>query len=205
MEFIEYSLEGLRDESVRLAETVERGGYRPDCVAYLARGGWLIGEAVAEYFGAPLIELSAHRSGDVAKERGASLLSRLPRPVRKALREWEIKRRLSGDSGETQRKSVRLTDRYDVPAGAQRILLVDDSADTGESLAEALEVLGDSFPSSEQRIAVINVFERAQRSVPIDWWLHKDTMMSLPSSKDNRRYREFSKMYSLLDANNEEG
>ena len=195
MEFIEYSLESLRDESICLAEMVEGDGYRPDCVAYLARGGWVIGEAVAGHFGAPLIELSAHRSGDAAKERGASLLARLPKVAKKTLREWEIRRRLSTDSGEAQRKSVRLTERYQVPSSAERVLLVDDSADTGASISAAMEQIERLFPGSDVRVAVINSFAPARDAVRLDWSLHIDCLLCTPMSKDSRDYLRVCREY----------
>lgn len=205
MEFIEYSLESLRDESIRLAEMVEKAGYRPDCVAYLARGGWVIGEAVASCFGVPVMELTAHRGGDAAKDRSASLLSRLPRLVRKGLREWEIRRRLKHDDGVAQHKSIRITERYPLPKRAEKILLVDDSADTGSSIAAAVEALSRTFFGAEIRVAVLNAFPRAMEGRQIDWCLHEECLLCLPSSKDNREYHSFIDKYestpSTISAN----
>lgn len=193
VEFIEYSLEGLRDESIRLAKLVERDGYRPDCVAYLARGGWIIGETVAEYFGVPVVELSAHRSGDSAKGRLPFLLSKLPRSVRKFLRELEISRRLKHDDGKSQYKTICVTERYPIPEDINRILLVDDSADTGASVIAAVRELSRLFSTSEVRSAVLNVF--AGSKAWIDWHLHRDCLLCLPSSKDNAEYSLFVRQY----------
>ncbi len=174
---------------------VEKAGYRPDCVAYLARGGWVIGEVVASCFGVPVMELTAHRSGDAAKDRSASLLSRLPRLVRKGLREWEIRRRLKHDDGVAQHKSIRITERYPLPKRVEKILLVDDSADTGASIAAAIEALSRTFLGAEIRVAVLNVFSRALEGCQIDWCLHEGCLLCLPSSKDNREYSNFALMY----------
>lgn len=198
MEFIEYSLESLRDESIQLAKMVEQDGYVPDCVAYLARGGWVIGEAVASHFSVPVIELTAHRSGDVVKDRSAALLSRLPRSVRKALRESEIRRRLRHDGGTMQQKTIRITERYPLPNAAEKILLVDDSADTGASITAAVAELARTFLGAEIRVAVLNVFPRATEGCQIDWHFHKGCLLCLPSSKDNREYFSFMEKYESL-------
>ena len=116
------------------------------------------------------------------------------------LREWEIEKRLSNDSGRTQRKSIRLSDRYEAPTNAKRILLVDDSADTGASLAVAQELLVCLYPNSEIRIAVINAFSRAQESLRIDWLLHSSRLLCLPSSKDHSEYSKFMDLYELDDS-----
>lgn len=199
MEFIEYSLESLRDESVRLAEMVERDGYRPDCVAYLARGGWLIGKEISEYFGTPLIELSAHRSGDAAKESTAPFLSSIPRPIRKIMRSLEIKRRLAHDDGTTQKKTVHLTSRYRIPAKVNQLLLVDDSADTGVSIVAASSVLAAKFPGATVKVAVINAFNKAMETARLDWCLHKECLLGLPSSKDSKEYGRFTALYDAKD------
>lgn len=199
MEFIEYSLESLRDESIRLAKLVEKDGYRPDCVAYLARGGWIIGETVAEYFRVPVIELSAHRSGDSIKERSSSLLAKLPSSVRKLLRELEINHRLKHDDGKSQHKTVRVTERYPIPEGVTRVLLVDDSADTGASIAMALSTLKTMFSKAVVRVAVINTFSKALESTYLDWWLYEEYLLSLPSSKDSKEYDHFAVLYEARE------
>lgn len=134
MELLEFSLESFHDESLRLALMVEESGYTPDCVAYLAKGAWQIGEVCAEYFHVPIIELTAHRSGDAAKNSVKSILQLLPSFLKKALRQAELKKRLGSTSGNVsdQKKNMRLTDRFEVPGYVRRVLLVDDAADTGQ-------------------------------------------------------------------------
>lgn len=199
MEFIEYSLESLHDESIRLAKRIEGDGYRPDCVAYLARGGWIIGKAVAEYFGVPLIELSAHRKGDSAKDYAAVFLSRIPRSIRIMMRSLEIRNRLSHDDGDSQRKSVHLTSRYPIPNHINRILLVDDAADTGASIVAGRGILSEAFPKAMIMTAVINVFGKALMSAHIDWWLYEDCLLCLPSSKDSKEYDQFIALYEAKE------
>lgn len=201
MEFIEYSLASLCREATRLANLVREDGYRPDCVAYLARGGWVIGEVVANYFSIPIIELSVQRSGSLMKEKSSGLLRRLPRSLRKALREREVAVRLfSGQADGLRHEALRLTSRYSVPSGILRVLLVDDSADTGHSMAVALEELSLIFPDAEIRTAVINAFAIAEDNVHIDWRLCENCLLGTPSSKDNREYDKFIKLYNNHNA-----
>jgi hypoxanthine phosphoribosyltransferase len=193
--FLEYSLESYRDESLKLARTVEADGYSPDCVAYLARGGWQIGQACAEHFGASLVELSAHRSGDAAKEGAHSLLASLPGWAKHAVRRAEVAYRLSRKDNSEQEKSCHITGRFHVPASARRVLLVDDSADTGTSVRAAVRLLRETFPGADVRVAVINSFAPARKSGLLDWSLHEDCLPSTPMSKDNRDYERASAAY----------
>lgn len=200
MEFLEFSIERLRTESMQLAKLVEASEYTPDCVVYLAKGGWLIGEAVAEYFNIPILELSAKRSGDAAKSSIAPILQKLPRSLKKFLREIEINKSKKS-SGVQQRKNLRMTDRYPAPANPKHLLLVDDSADSGASIVAATSLLKTVYPEAEVKIGLINAFDEAYQVAQIDWVLHKNTMLSLPSSKDNKDYGRFLDLYAAAEPN----
>ena len=198
MKFLEYSLESYRVESERLAKKVELAGYQPDCVAYLARGAWQIGDACANWFGVPLVELSAHRSGDAVKDDAHSVLSALPSCLKHLVRRVEIAWRLSRRDNSQQEKSCRLADRFPVPDHVGFLLLVDDSADTGTSIKAARRLLHELFPSAELRVAVINSFPPAREAKLIDWSLHEDCLTSTPMSKDNRDYERACAAYACF-------
>lgn len=195
MELLEFSLASFRDESLRLAKMVEQTGYEPDCVAYLAKGAWQIGEACAEYFGVPMVELTAHRSGESVKSGTRSILQALPKGLRRMLREAELRKRLEGADGAAQKKTMRLTGRFALPEGAKRVLLVDDAADTGSSLIAAKELLASLLPGCEVRTAVIASFGPARDAKAVDFSLHENVLLCSPMSKDNKDYAAALGMY----------
>ena len=195
MELLEFSLASFRDESLRLAKMVEETGYEPDCVAYLAKGAWQIGEACAEYFGVPMVELTAHRSGESVKSGTRSILQALPKGLRRMLREAELRKRLKGADGSAQKKTMRLTERFALPEGAKRVLLVDDAADTGSSLLAAKELLACLLPGCEVRTAVIASFGPARDAEAVDVSLHENVLLCSPMSKDNKDYAAALCMY----------
>lgn len=196
MRFIEHSLESYHIESMMLAKMVDATGYKPDCIAYLARGSWQIGQACSEYFGVPLVELSAHRSGDSAKEQTHSLLAELPRPIKRYIRQLEITFRLRIADSAGQKKTICITDRFLPPKEPKRILLVDDSADTGASVRLGKGLLHTAYPSAKIKVAVANSFAPAREAGLIDWSLHEDCLTSTPMSKDNRDYERACKAYA---------
>ena len=195
MELLEFSLASFRDESLRLAKMVEETGYEPDCVAYLAKGAWQIGEACADYFEVPIIELTAHRSGESVKSGTRSILQALPRGLRRMLREAELRKRLEGADGAAQKKTMRLTERFALPEGAKRVLLVDDAADTGSSLIAAKELLASLLPGCEVRTAVIASFGPARDAEAVDVSLHENVLLCSPMSKDNKDFEKALSAY----------
>ena len=192
MRFIELSFDELRARSQCLAAMVRSDGFEPDCVAYLARGGWPIGEEIAHCLNVPLIELSSHRSGEIAKESSSVVLSHLPRFARHLLRETEQKIRLSRANVSVDRK-VSITNRYPAPKSASQLLFVDDALDTGLSANSAVTTLRNLFPEAEVRIASLSVSSRSL--VTSDWYLYKDILLCTPASKDSGLYMTFNKLY----------
>lgn len=188
MELLEFSLESFRDESLRLAQMVKEAGYEPDCVAYLAKGAWQIGEACSDYFDVPMVELTAHRSGESVKSSARSLLQVLPKGVRRILREAELRKRLENVDGSAQKKAMRLTDSFPLPEDSKRVLLVDDAADTGSSLIAAKDLLTNLLPGSEVKTAVIASFGPARDAMAVDFSLYENVLLCSPMSKDNKDY-----------------
>lgn len=188
MELLEFSLESFRDESLKLARLVDESGYEPDCVAYLAKGAWQIGEVCADYFDVPMFELTAHRSGETVKHKAKSVLQVLPRCVRKHLRSVELKRRFASSAAKSQKKTMRLTERFELPKGAKHVLVVDDAADTGSSLVAARELLVGLLPEAEAKFAVIASFGPAREAGIVDYSLHENVLLCSPMSKDNKDY-----------------
>lgn len=195
MLFIELSFENLVVESRRLAQLVKDSGFEPDAVAYLARGGWIIGAAVSEYLGCPLIELSAKRTGDSQKVLGSPFLSRLPRCVRHALRYLELKARLFRFEGTPTNREASITNRYELPKDVRSILLVDDSIDTGSSVMAGVACLHRVFPSAEIRTGVLNVITSSTSCFSSDWNLYSDALLCTPASKDSKEFGSFSQKY----------
>lgn len=195
MRFFEYSVESFHNESIELAKMVAERGYRPDCVAYLAKGAWQIGKACAGYFRVPLVELTTHRTGEAAKVGAQRVLAALPRCVRYCLRRIELDRRLSCSGAGLQLKTVNLTNRFPFPLHARNVLLVDDAADSGSSLIAARGLLLELLENPTVKTAVVSSFLPARKAGAVDWSLHTDALLCTPMSKDNRQFALASALY----------
>ncbi|MRX82333.1 phosphoribosyltransferase [Eggerthella guodeyinii] len=196
MRFIEYSVESLLAESRKLASLVG-AEYEPDAIAYLAKGGYLIGGTFSRFFDAPLIEMAATRSGDPAKRVVASVLQSLPKGIKRLMREIEAYARIKEKADPAvDSRSIEITGRYPVPKKAKRVLIVDDSVDTGASLLLAMGLIRQAFPNAEIRSTAINVFTASQKAVNVDWALYENVLLSTPASKDNREYEKFKALYA---------
>lgn len=194
MVFLELNIDKLRESTLSLCGMIPPD-FKPDFVAYLARGGYLIGCDAARFFGCPLVELDKHRTEYVKKE--TSLLWRLPRWAKHALREAErhFRSNYSDDKGFRDIQPAVLTKRYPLPAKASKILLVDDSIDSGASVVAGRSALMSLFPEAEVRVAALNTFIQPSNRVSFDWVLFKNTLLSTPSSADSPFHEEFCRLY----------
>ena len=194
MIFLELDVDSLRANTISLCKTIP-ANFHPDFVAYLARGGYLMGCDAARFFDCPLVELDKHRTEYVKKE--TNLLRRLPRWAKHALREVERRfRNLFCDrKGLGDVRPAVLTKRYPLPAKASKILLIDDSIDSGASIVAGRLVLESLFPEATVRVAALNTFIRPSEQVSFDWVLFEDTLLSTPSSADSPFYEDFCRLY----------
>ena len=195
MPFVELSIENLRNETISFAKEIEPQ-YTPDLVAYIAMGGYLIGREMAEYFDVPLIELRTCRSGEKQKQQATTLLTKLPKCCKHALRALEMKSRSCMPRSEEKNRSANITQRYDLPLSSKKILLVDDSVDSGTSAMSAIRVLGERYPNALIEIAAFNVFSASEQVVNVRFWMYRDYLISFPSSKDNLERPVFLEMYA---------
>ena len=194
MDFVELSIAELREKSNQLAQLVA-ADWRPDTRAYLAKGGYIIGLEMSRALEAELMEFSARRSGDDAKNAIAGFLLRCPKTLKRLLRGLEIRFRLRKGCEINRQKDIYRTRRFPDPKKAEKILIVDDSADTGASLKSAMELAKRDFPSADIKIAVINTFDEARKQIRIDWYLYENCLLGTPASKDNPEYKTFLAIY----------
>jgi len=193
MEYIELSLENLAKVSREFAEKVA-ADYQPDLVVFIAKGGYIIGRSFSAYFACPLVSVTASRQGGRFKEWLHPLLRLLPEPVKLYLRKREVA------STFHQRQSERLIVQNFLPErfAAKRILLLDDSVDTGATAQAAWRAMAKLYPSAHVKFAALNVFSKSGAVFAVDYYLYRDTILKLPGSVDSREYKEFLRLYEMF-------
>ena len=182
----------MAEESRRLAALVPET-HRPDAIVFIARGGLVIGQAMAEVFQCPLCAVKAVREGSRWKEAVTPVLRLVPRSMRIWMREREVR---SGIHAAHTARDVRfLTPVPDV----NRILLVDDSVDTGTSMQQVCAALQAHCPAAIVEIAAINVFAKSEALIHTDYAIYRDTLVSTPASADNCEHEAFLRRWEAYE------
>lgn len=195
MDCVMLSLKSLREESLKLARKIEKD-YKPDLVVYIARGGYLIGKEISDYFQVPCVGIHAERRGGGLKEIISPLLRILPQSVKRSLREMELN---SGVHKVDKERNI-FWDPMDAHliknnSGIKNILLVDDSVDTGYSMLQVKEKICREFGNVVVRTAAINVWSKSAGVCETNYSNYRDTIIMTPMSKDSKEYPTFESLY----------
>lgn len=193
MDCIELSIKSLDEKCQDFAKQIQLV-YQPDLVIYVARGSYLIGKSVVKVFKVPLIAVGAQRKGNELKELVAPFLSLFPRWLCNLLRRCELKSNIHGVQVERHIEFLDDISLIEI-ASIKKVLIVDDSVDTGSSMLAVRNLVESKFPNSEIKTAVLNVMSQSKDVIKVDYSLYEDAMLRTPMSKDSREYKEFCQLY----------
>lgn len=193
MNYLELSEKSTREESRKLAQKIENS-FTPEIVIFVAKGAYYIGDEIAKYFNVPLIEVKAERQKGNLKKIIAPLLKIIPSLIKKVLREFEVKSNTHKKNSERkvtfEEKDLKELLKY------KRVLLVDDSIDTGNTIKQIVDYL--KKYELEIKVAGINVFSMSEEVIKLDYYNYKDTLLNGPWSNDSKYYKKFIGDYNFF-------
>lgn len=164
-----------------LAARVRGSGFEPEVIVYVEAGARLLAHELAGMLGTPLIPIWVRRGGHGLKRKLAPLAARLPT----AARDWL--RRIEERSGvhRVTRRSAELP--AEVVLTGQRVLLVDDAADTGRTLQVARGlVLARGVAALDLRTAVLAATTREAQAAVDFFVLDHNCRMPWSADSDER-------------------
>ena len=182
------------DEALALSRRIaeDHAGAGIDLVIGVPNGALLVADVVASSLGVPRRFITVRRKGSAIKQR----LARHGWIKRLAAAWYQIPvlrfplylamQRMSALADDAPPEDLSL-------AGFSRILIVDDSLETGQSLARVLEIVRAQAPQAEVSSAVISVGQavpEAQRHVHPDYFI-SPLMQHFPWSSNSPEYEAY--------------
>lgn len=199
MNYIELSIEDVRKKSKILFDIIKKY-YDYDLVIFIAKGSFIIGEELARLNNTPLIEITAKRKGGYLKSIIKHSFKFVPKKILINLRKKEMK------SSVHEKKSERYVnfdeEKYHNYLSAKKILLVDDSIDSGNTIISIYNKIKEVYPKSVIKIAVFNEMKKSKRKA--DYKLYTDHMICGPWSSDSKEHKKFLQLYNGWRENHNE-
>jgi hypoxanthine phosphoribosyltransferase len=193
MKYIELSIKNTIEESNKLALKVNEE-FQPDVIVFIAKGSYLIGETISEFFQVPLVEIFAVREGNKLKDAISPILKIIPKNIKNYLRKKELE---SGIHSKKPERNIYLEKGSEILGKSGNILIVDDSVDTGYTARQVCEYISENYSNTVIRFASLNYFKESEKIFKVDFNNFENHAMNGPWSKDSSYYKEFVKMYAL--------
>ncbi|WP_298459329.1 phosphoribosyltransferase [uncultured Cellulomonas sp.] len=184
----------LRVMCAQLAERIRP--YDPDLVVGIATGGADVAVAIAESLGGPRVAIvKSQRPGTLVKQSRpvAGMLAALPERLANHARWLEVEyrelayylhvRRHGSDQSEPQSRIVDPEALAETVAEASRVLVVDDTLDSGQTLRGVVDAVREANPAADVHTAVLATTWRRPPVHP-DYVLKPRLLLRLPSSFD---------------------
>jgi len=111
------------------------------------------------------------------------------------LRKLELKSDVHGEKPERYIEFLDDISSLDL-SNIKKLLIVDDSVDTGRSMLAVRELVKLKFPNCEIKTASLNVMSKSKGVIKIDYTVYEDKILRTPMSKDSKEYKIFIKLYN---------
>lgn len=195
MDYISIYYEELKKQSKQWAKEIIKS-YTPDLIVYVAKAGFPIALEISKEMNVNIIGVETVREkGNKLKDKVAPVVRKMPDFIRNLLIDIELK---SGIHSKNSNRSVRLLDDVDTGLAnkTKKILIIDDSVDTGASIVAVITFLKNIFREADIKTAALNVWDKSRVRIETDFALYRNIVIKAPMSKDSKEYELFIKEFN---------
>ncbi len=195
MKYYSFSIADVKKEAKKLADKVKESGFEPDLVFFIASGGFFIGKTVAEETKTELHAVLASRGGGKIKKIISPIIRITPSKIRFWLIELEMR---LGFHQRSKERNVVVSKKTRELAGEDinKVLIVDDAVDTGNSMISVISVLQTLFPRAKIKTAALCVIHYSKKILETDYYIYRDTIIKTATSKDSAENGKFIEEYN---------
>lgn len=183
----------IQEDCKRWAEEIKKS-YHPDLIIFIAKSGFLFAKPMAEIFGCNMADIVVERPGNNSKNRLQKIIDVLPMSVIAGALRSPFMYKFNAAKKERQ---IRLTPKYEAECRKkyEKILIVDDSVDTGWTLLKVLELTKKNFLDAKIKVASYSVIEYSKVRVQVDFIRFENRIVITATSRKSEEYQTFLEMY----------
>lgn len=171
------------------AKEIERD-FKPDIIVFIAKSGFLFALPLAEYFGCPMADITVSRPGNNGKDIIRRLVPSIPGWLLKMLlrskANYSYQERNSGREVQISGRFGRVDwEKY------KRILIVDDSTDTGWSMITARDAVIRAAGDADVKTLSYCCIDISEKRIQVDYARYKNTIIISAASRYSKEYAGF--------------
>lgn len=175
-----------------LLEDIDQSRFAPDQILYIETGARLLAASLHRKRRIPALPIVIRRAGSSTKARYSHVLRLIPLSILDFLRKLE-----------SRRSSSTLNIRHiesapDADFTNKRVLILDDAADSGESLLLARRwAVERGAAECDVRFATVSVTQARAREM-VSYWIYPQ-LCRFPWSSDSGERQEYFSLYEQID------
>lgn len=186
---ISRKMDDVRKDCCQWASDIKRD-YCPDVCVFLEKSGFVFALPMAEVFGCPVVSIGVSRPGNEKKDGIRDKIPYIPQPILALA----LKSKFMYSFNETNPERIANPSEafQNAPWDSyKKVLIVDDSVDTGWSVLKAEAITREIAPGSEIKIASYCVIDYSNGRVNVDYKRYDNTIVLTATSrysKENPRF-----------------
>lgn len=187
------NMSDVQEDARKWAQEIKKE-FHPDLLIFVAKSGFLFAKPMAEVFQCRMADIAAQRPASRVKDKMKKVIRFIPESMVSAILRSPAMYRFHGR--QTQR-NIEITKRYRqlCQKKHQKILIVDDSVDTGWTLKKVKEIVVQDFPGAVIKTAGYSVIADSKRRMPVDYFRCEDTIVLTATSRKSAEYEAFLEEY----------
>lgn len=195
MRVSEKSAQEIQIDCLAWAKEIEKD-FSPDLIVFVAKSGFLFAKPLAEYFRCDMVDLVASRSASKGKDFLKPVIKLIPSKLLLFLLSSPMMYRFNEKKSS---RNIMVTDRYKIAKNNSydKILIVDDSADTGWTIKTIQETIQRDFPMAMIKTACYTVIDNSKKRVKIDFRRYENAVILTATSRRSAEYSNFLDEYML--------
>jgi hypoxanthine phosphoribosyltransferase len=176
----------------KLLQQIDSSTFTPDQILYIETGARLLAASLHRERRIPTLPIVIRRAASSTKARYSSVLRLIPLSILDLLRKLERRRSSSA-------LNIRQIEAApDADFTRKRVLILDDAADSGESLLLARRwVMERGAAQHDIKFATISVTQARAREL-VSYWIYPQ-LCRFPWSSDSGERQEYVSLYEQID------
>lgn len=183
------------EEDCKLWASEIKKSYCPELIVFVAKSGYIFAKPMAEVFGCEMVDIVASRPKTNAKDKSKGLIKKIPASIVLSIISSPFMYKLNEKKSERNVEVSPELKKYSDYENIHKILVVDDSIDTGWTIIAVVEKLKEMFDNDDIKVATYSLIEISEKRCQVDYYRKKNEVILTATSRHSDEYDDFVNDY----------